>query len=216
MWAQFMGRGLVHPVDNLSPSNGRAIRSCSIRSAKEIVEHKFDLKWLIRELVNSKTYQLPSAGTGEAMPQWFQHARIAAAIGRGADRIVADRDGLRRQRKGMAAKRDKGRIARWANTWCISLALPTPAPATSRAVCTSTCTSTTGRLIQMIGRKGGMAEFIADGKKMDRIERLFLTTLNRRPTAEEVKKFEAFLDGEELAEGCGVALITSSEFRFNH
>ncbi len=48
-----------------------------------------------------------------------------------------------------------------------------------------------GPLGQMIGAKGGLAEFVGDAKKpvADRVERLFLATLNRRPAAEEAKKF---------------------------
>ena len=48
--------------------------------------------------------------------------------------------------------------------------------------------------------KGGLAEFVGDAKKpvADRVERLFLATLNRRPTADEAKKFAAFLDDKRL------------------
>jgi len=70
-----MGRGLIHPIDNMSPSKTPTHPELLATLAKEMVAHKFDLKWFIRELVSSRTYQLSSVGSGEARPQWFQHAR---------------------------------------------------------------------------------------------------------------------------------------------
>ena len=75
-----------------------------------------------------------------------------------------------------------------------------------------------GPLGSMIGAKGGLAEFVGDAKKpvAERVERLFLMTLNRRPDADEVKKFSAYLtEGNSASEAVWV-LITCSEFRFNH
>src|SRR5262249_4435580 len=51
VWAQYLGRGIVHPVDNLSPSNQPGIPDLLDTLAKELVAHQFDLKWYIRELV---------------------------------------------------------------------------------------------------------------------------------------------------------------------
>ena len=70
------GRGLVHPVDNMSPSNDPLHPELLNDLTAKTVEHKFDLKWLIREVVLSNTYQLSSRGTsGESLPQWFQYGR---------------------------------------------------------------------------------------------------------------------------------------------
>jgi hypothetical protein len=72
------------------------------------------------------------------------------------------------------------------------------------------------RVIRGDPGEGGVGEDIADAKKPDRIERLFLTSLNRRPTPEEVKKFAAFLEVKNSPNDAVRALITSIEFRFNH
>ena len=54
-----------------------------------------------------------------------------------------------------------------------------------------------GPLGTMIGVKGGLAEFVGDAKKpmTDRVEKLFLATLNRRPDDAEMKKFAEYLTG---------------------
>ena len=76
VWAQFLGRGLVHPVDNMSESNKSDYPELLDTVTKELVAHQFDLKWYIRELVNSQTYQTASSGdVADARPQWFQRAR---------------------------------------------------------------------------------------------------------------------------------------------
>ena len=75
-----------------------------------------------------------------------------------------------------------------------------------------------GPLGQMIGVKGGLAEFVGDAKKpvAERVERLFLATLSRRPAPEEVKKFSAFLNDNGSASDAVWVLLTCAEFRFNH
>src|SRR5262249_5490135 len=75
VWAQFLGRGIVHPVNNLSPSNKPSHPALLDELTKAMVAQKFDLKWYIRELVNSKTYQLSAAGKGDAAPARFESAR---------------------------------------------------------------------------------------------------------------------------------------------
>ncbi len=77
IWAQFMGRGIVHPVDNMSESNQPSHPELLDAAAKQLANHGFDLKWYIRELCNSQTYQVTSIGDGEdARPRWFERARV--------------------------------------------------------------------------------------------------------------------------------------------
>jgi hypothetical protein len=75
-----------------------------------------------------------------------------------------------------------------------------------------------GPLAQMLGVKGGLAEFVGDVKLPieDRIERLFLTALNRRPAPDEAKKFASFLKESGSGTDAVWVLLSCSEFRFNH
>src|SRR5947209_4941879 len=77
VWAQFMGRGLVHPVDDLKDKTP-ASHPVLMRAVTEyLVRNKFNLKSYIRELVNSKTYQLGDTGdVTVALPEKFERARI--------------------------------------------------------------------------------------------------------------------------------------------
>ncbi|HEX3149334.1 MAG TPA: DUF1549 and DUF1553 domain-containing protein [Gemmataceae bacterium] len=218
LWAQFMGRGLVHPVDNLSPSNVPSHPELLDALAKKIVAHNFDLKWLIREVVTSRTYQLSAAGTGEALPQWFQHARsrpLSAEELIESWRIVT---GYAASEKTSGKKTDTNRFRPFGEYMVHFFGAPNTGTGDFQGGLHEHLYMNNGPLSQMIGVKGGIAEYVADAKKpmAERVERLFLTTLNRRPTAEEAKKFAAFLEGKNSPGDAVWALITSSEFRFNH
>lgn len=76
-WAQFMGRGIVHPVDDFGADTKPVLPALLDALTQEFVEHKFDMRWLIGELVSSQTYQLASGGEAkDALPKQFERARI--------------------------------------------------------------------------------------------------------------------------------------------
>ena len=61
VWFQLLGRGLVHPLDLHHSENPASHPELLDLLARELVEHKFDLKWLLRELALTRTYQRSSA-----------------------------------------------------------------------------------------------------------------------------------------------------------
>ncbi len=66
IWRQLMGRGLVEPLDLHHSANPASHPELLDLLAEEITAHKFDLKWLIRELALSQTYQRASLIPSEA------------------------------------------------------------------------------------------------------------------------------------------------------
>jgi hypothetical protein len=60
LWAHFLGRGLVEPIDDVRdtnpPSNPELLEALSTH----VVEAKYDVKQLIRAITKSRTYQLSS------------------------------------------------------------------------------------------------------------------------------------------------------------
>lgn len=63
VWAHFMGKGLVEPVDDLRETNPASNPELFDALAKDFVSHKFDLRHLIHQIVTSQVYQLSSAST---------------------------------------------------------------------------------------------------------------------------------------------------------
>lgn len=70
MWGHFLGRGLVDPVDDMRETNPASNPELLDALAKDFVDHKFDVKHLIRTICNSRTYQLSSEPN-----EWNKHDR---------------------------------------------------------------------------------------------------------------------------------------------
>lgn len=60
LWALMMGRGIVHPLDLDHKDNPPSHPELLDLLAKEFIAHKHDIKWLLREIAQSKTYQRSS------------------------------------------------------------------------------------------------------------------------------------------------------------
>jgi hypothetical protein len=60
IWAQIMGRGVVEPVDDVRVSNPPANAPLLEALGARLAELKFDLRGLVRDICNSRTYQLSS------------------------------------------------------------------------------------------------------------------------------------------------------------
>src|SRR5262245_49918922 len=57
VWAHYMGRGLIDPPDNLSPLNPPSHPKLLDELSKRFVKSGYDLKWLHRTILRSRTYQ---------------------------------------------------------------------------------------------------------------------------------------------------------------
>lgn len=57
MWAHFLGRGLIEPVDDVRSTNPATNPELLDALAQDFVSHQFDLHHLIRTIVHSRTYQ---------------------------------------------------------------------------------------------------------------------------------------------------------------
>jgi hypothetical protein len=58
VWYHVLGRGIVDAVDDVRDSNPPANEELLDAVAKDFVAHEFDMKYLIRTIMNSRTYQL--------------------------------------------------------------------------------------------------------------------------------------------------------------
>lgn len=60
VWRHYMGRGLIEPVDDLRATNPATNEPLMGHLTSELVRSKFDLKGMMRYILNSRTYQLTS------------------------------------------------------------------------------------------------------------------------------------------------------------
>ena len=217
LWSQYLGRGLVHPVDNMSAGNKPSHPALLDALAKELIAHRFDLKWLTRELVSSKTYQISGRGTGEPKPEWFQHARSRPLS---AEELIESWQVVTGFDRATDSKKPEVDRFRPLGSGYLLQFFGSPNTGTGdfQGGIHEHLYLNNGPLGSMIGVKGGLAEFVGDAKKPvgERVERLYLATLNRRPVEGELKKFTEYLKGGGSAADAVWVLMTCGEFRFNH
>jgi hypothetical protein len=78
IWAHLLGKGIVDPTDDFRQSNPPANGPLLEALTKDLVEHHFDLKHLVRRIMNSRTYQLSAVpdATNKDDETNFSHALI--------------------------------------------------------------------------------------------------------------------------------------------
>jgi hypothetical protein len=57
VWAQYIGRGIVEPVDDVRISNPASNPELLDALSKKIVEYNYDLRRIVRDICNSRAYQ---------------------------------------------------------------------------------------------------------------------------------------------------------------
>ncbi len=78
VWAHFFGIGIVEPVDDFRVSNPATNPELLDELAKRFTESNYDLKQLVRDICNSRTYQRSTArnASNESDEKNFAHANL--------------------------------------------------------------------------------------------------------------------------------------------
>ncbi len=76
LWAHFMGRGLVEPVDDLRATNPPSNPELLDALAKSVIESRFDVKKVIKLICESRTYQTSSASLPANAKDEQNHSRM--------------------------------------------------------------------------------------------------------------------------------------------
>jgi hypothetical protein len=78
IWAHLMGRGVIEPVDDVRVSNPPANPALIEALGSRLAELKFDLRGLVRDICNSRTYQLSATpnDSNRLDTRQFSHAHL--------------------------------------------------------------------------------------------------------------------------------------------
>jgi hypothetical protein len=226
LWFAMMGRGLVHPLDQSSGDNPPSHPELLDLLTREFIAHRYDGKWLLRELAATRTYQhsdrLP-AGTDAVTPETFRVAlekRLSAeqllrsmlvATGEsdatGAATPVADRFEALKE-KYLKAFANEPREPEDEFNPSLRAALFFQ----NDAAVLDLLKPHTGNLVARLAACDDSAAIA---------EELYLSVLTRRPCAEETAEVTAHLprnpDCRAVAIGhLAWALLASAEFSVNH
>ncbi|NBU75446.1 MAG: DUF1549 domain-containing protein [Planctomycetes bacterium] len=76
VWFHVMGRGVVEPVDDFRDSNPSVNDDLLSFLTRDLVSHQFDIKHLIRTIMNSRSYQLSATANdgNKDDTRYFSHA----------------------------------------------------------------------------------------------------------------------------------------------
>jgi hypothetical protein len=231
-WAFLMGRGLVHPLDLDHPDNPPSHPALLDLLADELAAHRFDVKWLLREIALSKTYQrssIPRPGAPDLSPSKFAVAPVKPLVPEQLAYALLQATGFadaERQALG-AGLTDAALHAKLAPQ-----AAPIVRKFGSRSGEPEDKFSASLDQTLFLKHGGTVRGLIAPrpGNLLDRClkqsdpntiaDELFLSVLTRRPTTEERQDVAESLKGmpDRTAALADViwALVASAEFRFNH
>lgn len=225
IWAQFMGRGLVNPVDDLRDQEPASHPQLFQKMAEQFVAHRFDTKWLMREIVNSDAYQLSSASS-ISDSQWYERARFRALTPEELLAALREASGFEGAVRVAGTDPVKAPLPAQLDFWFPYSVTEAPPPGGDyQASLKERLFMNNGtRMRELIQpRKGNLADWLATSTAPmeERVDRLYLTVLTRYPRPEERRLFAEHFSSDPqkqaaLAEEAVWALINCSEFRFNH
>jgi hypothetical protein len=232
MWGHFLGRGLYHEVDDLRDTNPPSNPELLDALAKDFVDHKFDVKHVIRTILNSRVYQLsswpmPSNGDDRQNFARFYGRRLLAEVFLDA---VNQTTGVKGNFTGVSSN---ARAVDLPHEGFGSYFLDTfDRP---RRVTGCECERSTGATLAQVlllansdeienkiaAGDGRVARLMKEKKPVkDVIEELYLTAYSRCPTADELKRNLDFVDKvdnkQQALEDVLWAILNTKEFMFNH
>ncbi|RMG35260.1 MAG: DUF1549 domain-containing protein [Planctomycetota bacterium] len=231
VWAHFMGRGIIDPVDDVRVSNPPVNGPLLEELGRRFTAYNYDFKKLVRDICTSRTYQL-STQTNETNASDltnFSHAtlrRIRAEVLLDAiTQVTETKNKFRGLPLGARAVQiADGRTSTYFLTTFGRAKRDTPCscevkvePNLSQALHLLNGDTVNARIVQ-----GGLVRRrVKEGKSAQEIiTELYIRCLSRQPTAKELARLNALL--KEEADPVGVledifwALLNSREFLFIH
>jgi hypothetical protein len=225
MWAQFFGVGLIDPLDEPGEKNPPSHPKLLAELSRGFVDSGYDLKYLIRAIVNSRAYQLSSAAANASAHEErvFARMKVRGMLPEQLFDSLVVATGFREHLRApdlVAPESPRGQfLARFATTERLS------------EVQTSILQALTLMNGRFIGEmtsveKSETLAAVSGSPFMDtaqQVETLYLAAISRKPRAEELKKLVAYVERggpsgnrDKALADVFWALLNSSEFGFNH
>ena len=231
VWAHFFGRGIIDPVDDVRISNPPSNPELLDELARRFTASNYDFKALVRDITNSRIYQLATQANESNATDTVNFAKgsirrmRAEILLDSIDQVTESQERFSKTPKGMSA-------VQIADGNVTSYFLTTFGRATRETVCSCEVKMEpnlsqalhllNGDTVNGKVQNGGVIKkLLAAGKQPDEIvEDLYLRTLSRKPTTVEMEKLEPFLvqkeKQEEALNDLFWSLLNSKEFMFNH
>jgi len=232
LWGHFLARGLVSEVDDLRETNPPSNPELLDYLAREFIAHKFDVKFILRSILNSKVYQLSAEPTEDNSHDRQNFARYYAR------RLPAEvfLDAVNAScgtRGGFNGVSSNARAIDLPHEGFGSYFLDTFDRPKRVTVCE--CERSTGATLGQVlllansdeietkiaDGNGRVAKFVKEKKPVrEMIEELYLVSFSRLPSVAELKRTTEYVEKssnkQKAVEDVLWALLNSREFMFNH
>mgnify|MGYP002844935455 CR=1 FL=1 len=229
-----LGRGLVEPVDDLRSTNPPTNVALMNALSKHFVDSNYNLKSLLQAIVSSRLYQLSSQPTPKNVSdsRFYSYYRVKRLAAEPLLDAVDEATGVRTKFKSLPLGTraielpDAGDF--YSNYFLKTFAKPKRASVCecerssdenlAQALHTLNGDTIVGKVANKNGRVGKL--LAAKSEHANIVEELYLATLARRPSAEEVAACQEFLatspSPKECYEDILWALLNSKQFLFIH
>ena len=231
LWTHYLGRGIVHPVDDVRISNPPVNQPLLDALAQHFTEYKYDFKRLVRDICNSRTYQLSTitSDTNAFDDRNFSHATLRRIRAEVLLDCISQVTGTKDKFAGLPLG---ARAVEIANGNTSTYFLTTFGRASRETVCSCEVKMEpnlgqalhlmNGENVHVKVKQGGVVKQLLEAKEtpLQVVTNLYLRCLSRRPTGDEVKAIESQIAGAKdprlALEDVFWALLNSREFLFNH
>lgn len=232
IWYHLVGRGIVEPVDDFRDSNPSCNDALLNGLADDFIENGYDLRHLVRTILNSRTYQLSARpnqfNTEDTL--YFSHAFTkllpAEVLLDAISTVTASETKFANLPEGFRATQiPDGKME---NPFLKTFGRPARELACE---CERESDSNLSQALQLIGGatvngklhddNGRMAQLAKSDKSPEEITRqIYMIALSRMPNATElsaaIKHLSEAKDRRQAIEDLGWVLINTKEFLFRH
>lgn len=221
LWFLLMGRGLYYPLDLDHGANPPSHPEVLELLAKEFVVHNYDIKWLLRELALTQTYQRSSqlpAGEKDARPEQY---RTALERRLSAEQVLRSMLEATEMKAIKAAPTFEATRPLFVKAFAYEPREPEDefAPTLKATLFLLNDKSVLGWLEPKPGNLLDRLGNVADNRKV--ADELYLTILTRLPHADETQEIVRYLEKSndrrpQALRNLAWALLASTEFNVNH
>ena len=230
VWAHFFGQGIIEPVDDVRVSNPPSNPQLLDELARRFTDYKYDFKKLVRDVCNSRTYQLSTQTnpSNEGDLRNFARAHLRRLRAEVLLDVITQVTETKNKFQGLplgakAIQIADGRVSNYflttfgratRETVCSCEVVMEPSLSQALHLLNGDVTNT------RIGQGKVVSNLLKKEKKPEEvIVDLYLRCYSRMPTAAEKANLLASLDQEKPDDGLRDifwALLNSKEFVFNH
>ncbi len=231
VWAHFMGVGIVEPVDDIRVSNPASNPELFAELGSRLIDYKFDLKQLVRDICNSQAYQRATQPneTNKLDTRNYAYSQVRRVPAEMMLDCISQVTETKEKFRGLPLGARAVQIADGATSTYFLTAFGR-SPRTTVCDCEASTDPSLSQALHLLNgnatqgkiQQGNLInQWLEQGLQVPQIiEKIYIRALSRRPTQVELETLTKMIaeSGSSQAglEDAFWAVLNSREFMFNH